>query len=117
MLVLAPELYLPLRQLGAQFHASADGLAVAERMLELLDAPPAPAPRAERAARRARADAPVRLEGVSFAYPARPGAVLDGLDLELVPGRDGRARRRERRGQEHGRRAAARPRASRRPGA
>ena len=29
MLMLAPELYAPLRQLGAQFHASADGLAVA----------------------------------------------------------------------------------------
>ena len=35
VLVLAPELYAPLRQLGAQFHASADGLAVAERILAL----------------------------------------------------------------------------------
>ena len=41
MLVLAPELYLPLRRLGAEFHASADGLAVAGRILDLLDAPPA----------------------------------------------------------------------------
>src|SRR5207248_1887966 len=32
VLVLAPELYLPFRRLGAEFHASADGLAVAERM-------------------------------------------------------------------------------------
>ena len=44
VLVLAPELYPPLRQLAAQFHASADGIAVAERMFELLDAPPAAAP-------------------------------------------------------------------------
>jgi thiol reductant ABC exporter CydD subunit len=85
VLVLAPELYLPLRQLGAQFHASADGLAVAERILGLLDGPAAvesrgaltpPSP----------AELPVRLERVSFAYPSRPGLVLDGLDLELVPG-------------------------------
>src|SRR6476660_5086567 len=41
VLVLAPELYLPVRQLAAQFHASADGIAVAERMMELLDEPPA----------------------------------------------------------------------------
>ena len=41
VLILAPELYLPFRQLGAQFHASADGLAAAERILELLEAPPA----------------------------------------------------------------------------
>jgi len=81
VLVLAPELYFPLRQLAAQFHASADGLAVAERMLELLDEPVsvsggklvAPSPR----------DVPVRFESVSFAYPSRPGLVLDGLDFEL----------------------------------
>ena len=30
-------------------------------------------------------DAPVRFEAVSFNYPARPGLVLDGLDLELHP--------------------------------
>ena len=37
ILVLAPELYLPLRNLAAQFHASADGLAVAQRLLDLVD--------------------------------------------------------------------------------
>jgi ABC-type multidrug transport system fused ATPase/permease subunit len=30
--------------------------------------------------------APVRLERVSFAYPSRPGLVLDDFDLELHPG-------------------------------
>ena len=92
VLVLAPELYLPLRRLGAQFHASADGLAVAERMLELLDAPAAARAGGPRRAP-SPAAAPVRLERVAFAYPARAGLVLDGLDLELAPGRDGRARR------------------------
>jgi ATP-binding cassette, subfamily C, bacterial CydD len=83
VLVLAPELYLPMRQLAAQFHASADGLAVAERMLELIDEPVAasggklvaPSP----------LDAPIRFESVSFVYPSRAGLVLDGLDLELYP--------------------------------
>jgi thiol reductant ABC exporter CydD subunit len=85
VLVLAPELYLPLRQLGAQFHASADGLAVAERMLDLLDAPPTVESRGHAHAP-SPAAAPVRLERVSFAYPDRPGLVIDGLDLELFPG-------------------------------
>ena len=85
VLVLAPELYLPLRNLAAHYHASADGLAVTERLLELLEEPPtisvgagqvAPSPR----------DAPVRLEGVSFAYPSRPELVLDAIDLELTAG-------------------------------
>ena len=84
VLVLTPELYLPLRSLAAQFHASADGLAVSKRLLDLVDvevtaragAAAAPSPRR----------ASVRLEGVSFAYPTRPALVLDELDLELRPG-------------------------------
>jgi ABC-type transport system involved in cytochrome bd biosynthesis fused ATPase/permease subunit len=85
VLVLAPELYLPVRQLAAQFHASADGLAVAERMFALLDAPPATAASGKLIAP-SPLDAPVRLEAVSFAYPSRAGLVLDGLDFELLPG-------------------------------
>ena len=38
VLVLSPELYLPLRNLAAQFHAGADGLAVASRLLDLVEA-------------------------------------------------------------------------------
>jgi ATP-binding cassette, subfamily C, bacterial CydD len=83
VLVLAPELYLPLRNLAAQYHASADGLAVGERLLDLAEVeqqprgdkiPPSPK------------DVPVRLEAVSFSYPGRPVPVLAGLDLELAPG-------------------------------
>ena len=85
VLVLAPELYLPLRRLGAEFHASADGLAVADRMLALLDAPAAACREGGRLAP-SPAVASVRLEHVSFSYPARPGLVLDELDLELAPG-------------------------------
>jgi len=83
--VLAPELYLPLRRLGTEFHASADGLAVAERMLGLLDAPAAVGPGGRRQPL-SPAIVPVRFEAVSFSYPARPGLVLDELDLELAPG-------------------------------
>jgi thiol reductant ABC exporter CydD subunit len=84
VLVLAPELYLPLRNLAAQYHASADGLAVSERLLDLVEAPEPvsvggvepPSPR----------EATVRLEGVSFSYPARRGTVLTEVDLALEPG-------------------------------
>jgi ATP-binding cassette, subfamily C, bacterial CydD len=84
VLVLAPELYLPLRNLAAQFHASADGLAVAERLLDLVDGKEAAS--SGSASPPSARDLLVRLEGVSFAYPARPGIVLDGVDLELLPG-------------------------------
>jgi thiol reductant ABC exporter CydD subunit len=85
VLVLAPELYLPLRRLGAEYHACADGLAVAERMLWLIDAAPAAAAGGRRLPP-SPAGAPVRLEDVSFTYPARPDVVLDGFDLTLEPG-------------------------------
>jgi ATP-binding cassette, subfamily C, bacterial CydD len=85
VLVLAPELYLPFRRLGAEYHASADGLAIAERMFGLLDAPAVTGPGGSRRAP-SPAGAPVRLEHVSFGYPARPGRVLNGLDLTLAPG-------------------------------
>jgi ATP-binding cassette, subfamily C, bacterial CydD len=85
VLVLAPELYLPLRQLGAEFHASADGLAVAERMFALLDAPAA-AIAGGRREPPSPAIVPVRFEHVSFSYPSRPGPVLVGFELELAPG-------------------------------
>jgi ATP-binding cassette subfamily C protein CydD len=84
VLILAPELYLPLRNLGTQFHASADGLAVAQRLLELgkgggpVRRPVAVAPSTARAS--------VRLERVSYSYPLREGAVLHAVDLELEPG-------------------------------
>ena len=85
VIVLAPELYLPFRKLGAEYHASADGLAVAERMFALLDAPAA-AGRGGPLVAPSPAEAAVRFERVSFSYPARAGLVLDGLELVLSPG-------------------------------
>jgi thiol reductant ABC exporter CydD subunit len=84
VLLLAPELYLPLRNLAAQYHASADGLAVATRLLDLVEDGPAPARGAVRPPRPS--DVTIRLEDVSFAYPARDGLVLDAVDVELAPG-------------------------------
>ena len=85
VLVLAPELYIPLRSVGVQFHASADGLAVADRLLALVEQPPALRGRGTRTPP-SPADAPVRMEHVSFGYPSRDVLVLDGFDLELFPG-------------------------------
>ncbi|KQO46881.1 MULTISPECIES: thiol reductant ABC exporter subunit CydD [unclassified Frigoribacterium] len=47
VLLLTPEAYLPLRQVGANYHAAADGVAAAEDVFELLDDEPGDvAPRA-----------------------------------------------------------------------
>ena len=83
VLLLTPELYVPLRALALQFHASADGLAAAERILDLIDAPGA-APAGAAAAPLAWQT--LRLEGVSLANPGRPGQVLDDVAFELRRG-------------------------------
>jgi ATP-binding cassette, subfamily C, bacterial CydCD len=82
VLVLAPEVYLPLRAVGARFHDSAEGLAAASEVFAVLETAPsagggrAPAPDPARV--------PVRLRGVGV--DGRGGRVLDGLDLALEPG-------------------------------
>ncbi len=86
VLILAPELYQPVRQLGAQFHAGADAAAAAEELFAVLDAPPAVRAPPRPAAAPDPRDAAVCLEDVAFTYPARPGAVLDGVTLRLAPG-------------------------------
>jgi thiol reductant ABC exporter CydD subunit len=86
VLLLAPELYAPLRQLGVQFHSSADAGSASERIFQALDSTPAvrrptlprPAPDPARA--------PIRFEGVRYEYPQRPALALDAIDLELAPG-------------------------------
>ena len=89
ILVLAPELYAPLRSVAVQFHASADGIAAAGHILDPLEQAAASAP-----TQKARdlvepldpRDVPVRLEHVSFAYPGRQGDVLRDLSLVLASG-------------------------------
>ncbi|MEU6488245.1 thiol reductant ABC exporter subunit CydD [Streptomyces sp. NPDC046887] len=39
ILILAPEAYLPLRQVGTQYHAAAEGLAAAEEIFAVLETP------------------------------------------------------------------------------
>ncbi|TQM03167.1 thiol reductant ABC exporter subunit CydD [Pseudonocardia kunmingensis] len=84
VLILAPEAYLPLREVGARFHASMEGVTAAERVFAVLErpavatAPPAPVATAARPA--------VRFEGVELTRPGRATPALDGVDLVLEPG-------------------------------
>ena len=106
VLVLAPELYLPLRRLGAEYHASADGLAVADRILGLLEAPPAVRDEGTLAAPDPAVEV-VRFERVSFALSGTLPARARRFRARAAAGRSRGARRRERRGEEHRRRPLA----------
>ena len=85
-LLLAPEIYAPLRAVGQQFHASADGQAAAERIYALLDEPLALSEPDLGLASPDPAIEPTHLEAVTFSYPGRDQAVLDELDLTIQPG-------------------------------
>jgi thiol reductant ABC exporter CydD subunit len=85
VLVLAPEAYLPLRALGANFHASADGMKAAEQIFELLETP---LPDAERAGNRTvrPKDTSIRIDGLEITYAGRRIPALSGAHLVVEPG-------------------------------
>jgi ATP-binding cassette subfamily C protein CydD len=84
VLILAPEAYLPLREVGARFHASMEGVTAAERVFTALERPAA-APTPANPVRPADRPA-IRLTGVGLTYPGRDAPALDGVDLTLEPG-------------------------------
>jgi thiol reductant ABC exporter CydD subunit len=86
VLVLAPELYLPLRGLAAQFHASTDGLAAARRAFELIDLPAAVSTPAVPVAIPDLSAVSLRFEQVGFDYEGRGGPLITGFDGEIKAG-------------------------------
>ena len=90
VLLLAPECYQPLRDVGAAYHQSEDGVAALRSAQKIIDAP-LPAAAADSSAQDPSAKDPVvqkgqpstiAVEDLSVSYPARP-AVLTNLSLNL----------------------------------
>jgi ATP-binding cassette subfamily C protein CydD len=91
VLLLTPEAYLPLRALGAQFHASMEGATAAARACDILDtAPPGPAagsrPGPGAAVPADLRSSDIMLNEVCVAYPGRDGLALDRVSLVIAPG-------------------------------
>ncbi|MGW1592518.1 thiol reductant ABC exporter subunit CydD [Streptomyces sp. NPDC002343] len=80
ILVLAPEAYLPLRQVGAQYHAAAEGLAAAEEIFSVLETP---VPVTGTGAVPAGAMA---FEDVTVRYPGRSSDAVTGVSFRVEPG-------------------------------
>ncbi|MBW8792671.1 MAG: thiol reductant ABC exporter subunit CydD [Streptomyces sp.] len=81
ILVLAPEAYLPLRQVGAQFHAAAEGLAAAEEIFAVLETP-APASGAGAVP----SGAALVFDGVTVRYPGRSADAVTDVSFTVEPG-------------------------------
>jgi ATP-binding cassette, subfamily C, bacterial CydCD len=82
VLVLAPEAYLPLRALGANYHASADGMQAAEEIFELLEEEPS----TQRTGSLRPEGVRVQLSGVEVGYPGRAIPAVRDFDLVVEPG-------------------------------
>lgn len=81
ILILAPEAYLPLRQVGAQYHAAAEGLAAAEEIFDVLEQPvrdggTGAVPQSVR----------LELDGVTVRHAGRAEPSLDAATLTVEPG-------------------------------
>ncbi|MET7499658.1 thiol reductant ABC exporter subunit CydD [Streptomyces microflavus] len=81
VLILAPEAYLPIRQVGAQYHAAAEGLSAAEEIFAVLETEPRgtgteDVPNSTR----------LELEGVTVRHEGRTEPSLDAVSLTVEPG-------------------------------
>jgi thiol reductant ABC exporter CydD subunit len=107
-LVLAPEAYLPLRQLGANYHASTEGMAAAEQVFAMLPHAGTPAGahpeghtqrahgrqagESSQPSRGARRDVPdmtvtdISVDGLCVTYPGRSEPALDDVSLSVEAG-------------------------------
>lgn len=87
VLLVSPEVFLPLRRAGAEFHASTEGQAAAERIMDVLDLPASRStPSGGEHASADPSTSPIRLSDVRAAYPGRSEPALEGFSLELRPG-------------------------------
>ncbi|MFF8916812.1 thiol reductant ABC exporter subunit CydD [Streptomyces sp. NPDC015032] len=81
VLILAPEAYLPIRQVGAQYHAAAEGLSAAEEIFSVLETEPR---------RGGTADVPeslrLELEGVTVRHEGRSEPSPDRVSLVVDEG-------------------------------
>jgi len=100
VLLLTPEVYLPLRAVSLQFHASMEGVTAAGRACEILDTPlpgaalvtagteqpaghgPGSGPAAQADLRRDL----ILLNGTSLVYPGRDAPALDRVSFVIRPG-------------------------------
>ncbi|MFD3438433.1 thiol reductant ABC exporter subunit CydD [Streptomyces sp. NPDC058685] len=81
ILILAPEAYLPIRQVGAQYHAAAEGLSAAEEIFRVLETEPRPTGHGE-----VPGTLRIELDEVTVRHAGRSEASLDSASLVVESG-------------------------------
>ncbi|GAB4570136.1 MAG: thiol reductant ABC exporter subunit CydD [Anaerolineales bacterium] len=87
LLVLAPEFYMPLRALGARFHAGMNGTTAAKRIYEILDTPIPDIRYSENTNPISSINSStIELSNISFTYPNESTPALQNINLQIKQG-------------------------------
>ena len=86
LLILAPEFYLPLRMLGARFHAGMAGTTAAKRIFEILDTPVPTAQANTDASIPDSQITSIELKDVTYTYPNETAPALENINLQIRAG-------------------------------
>jgi len=86
ILILAPEFYLPLRMLGARFHAGMSGTTAAKRIYEILDTPILSSQLSTFSDQAVVDVSSIEFKDVSYVYPGETTPALDRIRLTIQAG-------------------------------
>lgn len=85
ILIIAPDFYLPLRQLGVSYHAGMEGVSSFERISELIKNELSETMNSNQTKKIIEYDSPIIYENVSFTYEERNIKALDSISLVIEP--------------------------------
>ncbi len=88
VLILTPDFYLPLRQLGTKFHAGMEGVSASKEIFTILDQSlPASVRKPAFAVQESAGKRPILFSDVSYTYPGGSKPVLEGINATIPAGK------------------------------
>jgi ATP-binding cassette subfamily C protein CydD len=85
VLLLAPEFYLPMRNMGSHYHARMEAIGASEKIIEILDTPLPDKTTEQKEPLSLQGHIGLHLNGLGFTYPDGRRA-LQGVNLTIKPG-------------------------------
>jgi ATP-binding cassette subfamily C protein CydD len=88
VLILTPDFYQPLRQLGTKFHAGMEGVSASKEIFSILELPvPLPAPETPKSEHNDEENRALVFSGVSFTYPGSSAPAADKISFTIPAGK------------------------------
>ncbi len=88
VLILTPDFYLPLRQLGTKFHAGMEGVSASKEIFAILDqSSPVSVQKPAFAVQESAGKRPILFSDVSYTYPGGVQPALEGINATIPAGK------------------------------